>query len=130
MSKSATDKTAELAEVDFDKTDASDIFCHKRIFFWKQEKSALAGQIAVIRGKAYVGLSKFWRIPDWKAERWAPGKKGHLYLTLEQWRLLIGSAPKISAAADALNNLLESKYLMHLESNVCCSHAFVSNFYP
>lgn len=91
-----------------DKRDSANVFSHKKVFFWKKDNQALVAQIASIQGKSYVGLSKFWKIPTW-GDRWAPSKKGHLYLTVEQWKALTTKVTYIDAAVTNLDALLCGK---------------------
>lgn len=111
MSDSAIAPSKSVAEEDFfsEANNASNIFCHKKICFWKTEQNSLAAQIACINGKTFVGLSKFWRQSSWRPDRWAPAKKGHLYLTIDQWNLLCQRAPQITAASAAIDKLLSGK---------------------
>jgi len=72
---------------------------YSRLLYWKDGNKSAGVQVTAINGKLYVGLGKFWRQADWKANRWAPGKKGnHIFLSVEQYRALVSAIPEISIA--------------------------------
>lgn len=88
---------------------SSDFVTQKRIFFWREGNKSLIAQITAINGKPYVGLSKFWRQSDWRADRWAPSKKGHLYMTQEQWKSLLAKQSEVTNLLADLQQQLDCK---------------------
>jgi len=80
---------------------------YRRLLFCVEGNKSLGVQVATINDKLYIGVGKFWRQDGWKADRWAPGKKGsHIFLTVDQYRALIAAAPKISHAVKLVEDLL------------------------
>lgn len=79
--------------------DDSNFKLYSRLLYWKDGNKSAGVQVTTINDKLYVGLGKFWRQTDWKANRWAPGKKGnHIFLSVDQYRALVSAIPKISIA--------------------------------
>lgn len=77
------------------------------MLFCVEGNKSVGAQVAAINDKLYVGLGKFWRQDGWKANRWAPGKKGsHIFLTAEQYRALASAVPKISTAVQLVEDLI------------------------
>lgn len=90
-----------------DPKDASQIRQYRRLLFCVEGNKSVGVQITTINDKLYLGIGKFWRQDGWKADRWAPGKKGsHLYLTVEQYRALVSAVPKISHAVQLVEDLI------------------------
>ncbi len=87
--------------------DDSKIRLYRRMLFCVEGNKSVGAQVAAINDKLYVGLGKFWRQDGWKANRWAPGKKGsHIFLTAEQYRALASAVPKISTAVQLVEDLI------------------------
>lgn len=97
-------------EVDVPQVDSQEdsrIRLYRRLLFCIEGNKSVGVQVATINDKLFVGLGKFWRQDGWKANRWAPGKKGnHIFLTVDQYRALISVAPKISNAVQLVEDLV------------------------
>ena len=90
-----------------DSQDASHIRQYRRLLFSVEGNKSVGVQVTTINDKLYLGVGKFWRQDGWKADRWAPGKKGsHLYLTVHQYRALVAAIPKISHAVQLVEDLI------------------------
>lgn len=99
---------------------------YRRMLFCVEGNKSVGVQVAAINDKLYIGLGKFWRQDGWKANRWAPGKKGnHIFLTVEQYRALASVVPKISTAVQLVEDLI------HISTNefedISVSSAAVAN---
>lgn len=87
--------------------DDSKIRLYRRMLFCVEDNKSIGAQVTAINDKLYVGLGKFWRQDGWKANRWAPGKKGsHIFLTVDQFRALAAALPKISTAVQLVEDLI------------------------
>jgi len=87
--------------------DDSKIRLYRRMLFCVVDNKSVGAQVTAINDKLYVGLGKFWRQDGWKANRWAPGKKGsHIFLTVDQYRALASAVPKISTAVQLVEDLI------------------------
>jgi hypothetical protein len=97
-------------EIDVPQADSQEdsrIRLYRRLLFCIEGNKSVGVQVATINDKLFVGLGKFWRQDGWKANRWAPGKKGnHIFLTVDQYRALISVAPKISNAVQLVEDLV------------------------
>lgn len=97
----------EIDAPQVDSQDDSRIRLYRRLLFCVEGNRSVGVQVSTINDKLYVGLGKFWRQDGWKANRWAPGKKGnHIFLTVEQYRALISAAPKIANAVKLVEDLI------------------------
>ncbi len=97
----------EIDAPQVDSQDDSRIRLYRRLLFCIEGNKSVGVQVATINDKLYVGFGKFWRQDGWKANRWAPGKKGnHIFLTVDQYRALISVAPKISTAVQLVEDLI------------------------
>jgi hypothetical protein len=86
----------------------SAIKLYRRLLYWREDNKAAGVQVATINDKLYVGFGKFWRQDSWKANRWAPGKKGsHIFLTADQYRALVSVIPKITDALELVSDLIK-----------------------
>jgi hypothetical protein len=97
-------------EIDVPQVDSQEdsrIRLYRRLLFCIEGNKSVGVQVATINDKLFVGFGKFWRQDGWKANRWAPGKKGnHIFLTVDQYRALISVAPKISNAVQLVEDLV------------------------
>lgn len=95
-------------ELDAAQDDNSKFRLYRRLLFSVDGNKSVGAQVSTINDKLYVGLGKFWRQDGWKANRWAPGKKGsHIFLTADQYRALVSAVPKISNTLQLVENLIE-----------------------
>ena len=97
-------------EVDAPQADSQNdtsIRLYRRLLFCVEGNKSVGVQVSTINDKLFVGIGKFWRQDGWKADRWAPGKKGsHIFLTIDQYRALISAAPKITTAVQLVEDLI------------------------
>jgi len=101
-SSSAVSRSTRVLEIETSKTDT----------FWQDPanaKAKLCTKICKINGSVFVGISKFWLRAD--TNQWCPSKKGHIYLTPEQWRAF---AQRTSGYTQAMNAL--EKQTQHTSS--------------
>ena len=83
----------------------------KSFEFYRDPKLLISAKVCKINGKLFVGVDKFWFEPNSKS--WLPTRKGHMYMTPEQWRAF---AQYVPALTQALNGV-EKKTKMHVASS-------------
>lgn len=68
--------------------------------------------VCTINNKIQIGLSKFWLLE--KEKKWLPSKKGHFYMSADQWRKFAQLVPAIT---QSLNKLEKSNSTHVLSSS-------------
>ena len=80
----------------------------KTIEVYKNPQLLISAKVCKIDGRSFVGLDKFWC--ELYSKQWKPSKKGHFYVTPEQWRYFAQCVPALTQALNGMEKQMRNSY--------------------